>query len=162
MARRPYILEEANWRDVRDGAYRLAILPWGATEAHNLHLPYATDNLQAVHFAREAAARLWEEGRKVMVLPCVPFGVQSAQIDVPFNLNMRPSTQFALLREAGRRRTQCTGQRQQARNPSTVQFRHRDTPLFKSTSCGSVACGPRRPHPLLWGCRPSGTGAPRT
>ena len=43
---RPFILSETNWGKIKDFDYKLAILPWGATEAHNLHLPYATDNIQ--------------------------------------------------------------------------------------------------------------------
>ena len=39
---RPYILAETNWKDVKESSYDLAVLPWGATEAHNYHLPYAT------------------------------------------------------------------------------------------------------------------------
>ena len=43
---RPYILAESHWPEVRDLDYQLAILPWGATEAHNYHLPYGTDNYE--------------------------------------------------------------------------------------------------------------------
>ena len=43
---RPYLIAENNWKNLRSGDYELAILPWGATEAHNYHLPYATDNIQ--------------------------------------------------------------------------------------------------------------------
>lgn len=28
---------------VKDRKYDIVILPWGATEPHNLHLPYMTD-----------------------------------------------------------------------------------------------------------------------
>ncbi|MFA6945259.1 MAG: creatininase family protein [Pedobacter sp.] len=44
---RPYILAETNWKSVKDSNYDLAILPWGATEAHNYHLPYSTDVIEA-------------------------------------------------------------------------------------------------------------------
>ena len=36
---RPYVLADLTWAVVRDTAYDLAVLPWGATEPHNLHLP---------------------------------------------------------------------------------------------------------------------------
>ncbi len=32
---------------IREVEYQVGILPWGATEAHNLHLPYGTDTIQA-------------------------------------------------------------------------------------------------------------------
>ena len=44
---RPYILAETNFKAVKEQNYTVAILPWGATEAHNYHLPYATDNILA-------------------------------------------------------------------------------------------------------------------
>lgn len=42
---RPYVLAETNWKTVKTQNYTVAVLPWGATEAHNFHLPYATDNI---------------------------------------------------------------------------------------------------------------------
>ena len=94
---RPYILAETNWSVVRETAYEVAILPWGATEAHNLHLPYGTDTIQCDHVAAEAARIAWEAGARVVVLPTVPFGVQTTQLDIPFCLNMNPSPQAAVL-----------------------------------------------------------------
>jgi creatinine amidohydrolase len=73
------------------------VLPWGATEAHNYHLPYATDNVQAEQVAIRAAERAWADGARVVVLPTVPFGVNTTQLDIPLCLNMNPSTQLALL-----------------------------------------------------------------
>ena len=52
---RPYILAENNWEAVKQTDYQVAILPWGATEAHNYHLPYATDNYQCDYVAAESA-----------------------------------------------------------------------------------------------------------
>ena len=52
---RPYILAETNWEALKDAEFELAVLPWGATEAHNYHLPYATDIIEADHIAAESA-----------------------------------------------------------------------------------------------------------
>lgn len=97
MTARPYVLADLTWAAVREQAYDVAILPWGATEAHNRHLPYATDTLECEAVAIAAAARAWEAGARVIVLPSVPFGVQTGQLDIPFCLNMNPSSQAALL-----------------------------------------------------------------
>ncbi len=97
MAGRPYILAETTWKAVRDTAFDVAVLPWGATEAHNFHLPYATDVVQCDHVAAEAARRAWEAGARVVVLPTVPFGVQTGQLDIPLCLNLNPGTQAAVL-----------------------------------------------------------------
>ncbi len=94
---RPYILAEANWKSIKDQQIDLAILPWGATEAHNYHMPYATDIIEADHIAAEAARIAWENGAKVMVLPTIPFGVNTGQTDIKLDINMHPSTQMALL-----------------------------------------------------------------
>ena len=96
---RPYILDELTWKAVRDLRYDVAVLPWGATEAHNLHLPYATDNIQAEELAARAVERAWNRGAKVVVLPVVPFGANTGQLDIPLCINMNPSTQALVLRD---------------------------------------------------------------
>ena len=97
MPGRPYILAESTWATVRETRYEVAILPWGATEAHNLHLPYATDTIQCDALAADAARVAWDAGARVVVLPTVPFGVNTGQLDIALCLNMNPSTQAALL-----------------------------------------------------------------
>jgi creatinine amidohydrolase len=94
---RGWILEEANWKAIRESAFEVAILPWGATEAHNYHLPYGTDTIQAGAVAGESARIATERGARVMVLPPIPYGVQTGQLDIPFCINVNPSTQAALL-----------------------------------------------------------------
>ncbi|GJG89008.1 amidase [Gemmatimonadetes bacterium T265] len=97
MSYRPYVLAETPWQFVSGHAYDVAVLPWGATEAHNFHLPYGTDTIQCDHVAAEAARRAWEAGARVVVLPAVPYGVQTGQLDIPFCINLNPSTQAAML-----------------------------------------------------------------
>lgn len=99
MKPRPYVLAETNWKSVKEENYTVAILPWGATEAHNYHLPYATDNIQAKHTSIASAERAWNKGAKVVVLPTIPFGVNTGQMDIPLCMNMNPSTQYAILKD---------------------------------------------------------------
>ena len=96
---RPYILAETNWKSVKEQSFSVAVLPWGATEAHNYHMPYATDNILAENAAHEAARIAWENGAKTIVLPTIPFGVNTGQLDVPLCINMNPSTQYAVLKD---------------------------------------------------------------
>lgn len=96
---RPWLIAEANWKSVKETRYEVAVLPWGATEAHNWHLPYATDSLQNEAMCAEAGRIAWEAGAKVAVLPNIPFGVQTGQLDIPFCINMNPSTQIAVLED---------------------------------------------------------------
>ncbi len=95
----PIILSEANWKVVNDTSYTVAVLPWGATEAHNYHLPYGTDNFQVEFIARKAAGDALTKGSKILVLPCIPMGINTGQLDVKFCLNILPSTQLAILKD---------------------------------------------------------------
>ena len=96
---RPYILAETNWKHLKSEKIELAVLPWGATEAHNYHLPYATDNIESDHLAAESAKLAWDKGAKVIVLPTIPFGVNTGQSDIYLDINLNPSTQLAILRD---------------------------------------------------------------
>ena len=96
---RPYVLAETNWKEIQQHAFDVVVLPWGATEAHNYHLPYGTDNYQVDAIAYGAAEKAWNKGTKVLVLPCIPFGVNTGQLDIPYCMNMNPSTQLAILKD---------------------------------------------------------------
>ena len=97
MPIRPYVLADTNWKAVRNTDYSVAVLPWGATEAHNYHLPYSTDVIECDYIGAEAARIAWESGARVVVLPTVPFGVNTGQLDIKLDLNILPSTQAAIL-----------------------------------------------------------------
>lgn len=93
------VLEELAWPSVRSTPWTVAIMPWGATEPHNTHLPYGTDTL----LGREVAARVAEKcnanGVPVIALPALPFGVNTTQLDLPLTLSVMPTTQLAVLRD---------------------------------------------------------------
>lgn len=99
MTTRPYILAETTWKNVRATKFSVAILPWGATEAHNYHLPYATDNYESDAVAAASAEIAWARGARTIVLPAIPFGVNTSQRDISLCINMNPSTQAAVLRD---------------------------------------------------------------
>ena len=95
----PWMIERSNWPTVTGTAYNVVVLPWGATEAHGNHLPYATDTLEVAAIAAESARIAWAVGAKVAVLPAIPFGVQTGQLDIPFCINLNPSTQAVILND---------------------------------------------------------------
>ena len=97
MPPQPYVLSTTPWKAVRETRYDLAVLPWGATEAHNYHLPFGTDNFESDYIAAESARQAWQAGARVAVLPAIPFGVNTGQRDIPLTINMNPSTQAAVL-----------------------------------------------------------------
>lgn len=93
------ILKESRYKEISGKKFDLAILPWGATEAHNYHLPYGTDNYETEAIARESLKQASEKGAKAILLPGVPFGVNTGQTDIPLTINMNPSTQMMVLRD---------------------------------------------------------------
>lgn len=99
---RQYVLAETTWKAVSAARFDLAILPWGATEAHNYHLPYGTDVYECDYFAAESARLASDDGARVVALPTIPFGVNTGQLDIPLCINMNPSTQALVLRDVVR------------------------------------------------------------
>ena len=97
MSGRSYVLEEATLGTTRGFDAEVAILPWGATEPHNLHLPFGTDSIQVAAVAKEVARISWEAGTRVMVLPTIPIGVNTQQLGTALTLNLNPSTQAEVL-----------------------------------------------------------------
>ena len=96
---KPYILSESTWKTIKDQKIDLAVLPWGATEAHNYHLPYSTDNIMVEKIAADSAELAWNKGSKMIVLPNIPFGVNTGQLDIRLDINLNPSTQLAILND---------------------------------------------------------------
>ncbi|MEG2479041.1 MAG: creatininase family protein [Mucinivorans sp.] len=78
-------------------SFPLVILPWGAIEPHNGHLPYITDALLSQAVALDAVAL---SGREVAVLPPIYLGQQNpTQYDYPLCIHTRQSTQRAILED---------------------------------------------------------------
>ena len=96
---RNYILEETNWKVVKENCPEVAVLPWGATEAHNYHMPYGTDNYIASLLATACAKSAVEKGASVVVLPTMAYGVNTGQPDIRLDMNLNPSTQFMILKD---------------------------------------------------------------
>ncbi len=101
-APREGVLAEQTWPAMRSGYWPLALLPFGATEPHNTHLPYGTDTIMAAEVAARVAAACIAEGTQVVALPAIPFGVNTTQLDLRFTINIMPSTQLALLHDVVR------------------------------------------------------------
>ena len=60
----PWRLAELNYGQIKGEApFEVAVLPLGATEPHNLHLPYGTDTFQVEVIAGRACAGRTATGR---------------------------------------------------------------------------------------------------
>lgn len=96
---RPWVLAEQHHHFIRSNKWEVAVLPFGATEPHNLHMPYGTDNFQVEAIGDRACRFAYEAGAKVLLLPTVPFGVNTNHLSVPggLALSVTPTTLLALL-----------------------------------------------------------------
>mgnify|MGYP001196925033 FL=1 len=85
--------------EVKDGRYDIVALPWGATEPHNLHLPYMTDCILSHDVAVSAALIAKQKyGVNCMVMPPIGMGSQNpGQRELPFCIHTRYETQKAIL-----------------------------------------------------------------
>src|SRR3989440_1015805 len=99
---RPFILHEATYRQLLDYKPNVAILPWGATEAHNYHLPHGTDVIEATAVAARSAEIAHERGAKPIVLPTIPFGNDEQQLDQVATISISTRTAAAILRDVVR------------------------------------------------------------
>ena len=93
----PWNLIKANYGQIKDAEYEVAVLPLGATEPHNLHLPYGTDIFEGTVMGEKICAAAHERGAKVVLLPTMPFGTQTNMRKLPLALNVYPSTLYTVL-----------------------------------------------------------------
>src|SRR5947209_18639684 len=96
---REWVLAESNHSLVRAQRWEAAVLPFGATEPHNLHMPYGTDNFQVEEIGSRACERAYHAGAPVVLLPAMPFGVNTNHLKVPgaVALSVTPTTLLHLL-----------------------------------------------------------------
>ena len=79
--------------------YEVAVLPTGAVEPHNRHLPQGQDYYHATHVARESCKRAWDQSPSVICLPALPYGVDCNLMDFPLAIHVSQATLDAMIRE---------------------------------------------------------------
>ena len=96
---RKWVLSEQNHAAVRAQRWEVAVLPFGATEPHNLHMPYGTDNFEVEAIGSRACERAHRAGAKVILLPTIPYGVNTNHLEVPGSLacSLTPTTLLRLI-----------------------------------------------------------------
>src|SRR5713226_7518136 len=96
---REWILAELNHAFVRSQRWEVAVLPFGATEPHNLHMPYGTDNFEVQEVGSRACERAHQAGAKVVLLPTIPYGVNTNHLKIPGALacSVNPTTLLHIL-----------------------------------------------------------------
>ncbi len=94
---KPWKLLEVKQGYVRDNPYEVVMLPLGATEPHNLHMPYGTDTIETEIIGERICQKAHELGAKVALLPCIPYGVDSNLMGFPMTISIDPSTLDSLI-----------------------------------------------------------------
>ncbi len=94
---RPWNLAETNYGYTKDQPFEVAVLPLGATEPHNLHLPYGTDTYEADAIGQHVCEEAHRRGAKVVLLPTIPYGTETNMREFPLAMNLNPSTLYAVV-----------------------------------------------------------------
>ena len=94
---RPWKLEETNYGITKQTSYEVAVLPLGATEPHNLPLPYGTDTIEGTILGEKICEAAFQKGAQVILLPTIPYGTETNMRRLPLAMNVNPSTLYTLL-----------------------------------------------------------------
>lgn len=90
-------LSTATLHHIEGKEIKLAVLPWGALEPHNRHLPYSTDCILSQAIALEAATK---SGMEVAILPPIFLGQQNpSQTDYSCCIHTSCETQKLIIRD---------------------------------------------------------------
>ena len=97
----PWLLEEINFGNFHGGRPKpeVAVLPMGATEPHNYHLPYGNDFLTTRLVGERICETAHERGAKVLLLPTIPFGVDSNLLQFPLTIHVSLKSLEHVLRD---------------------------------------------------------------
>jgi creatinine amidohydrolase len=94
---RPFILSETNYAYTKANPYEVAVLPLGATEPHNLHLPYGTDMYEGTIIGETICEEAHRRGAKVVLLPTIPYGTETNMHRFPLAINVDPTTLYGFV-----------------------------------------------------------------
>jgi creatinine amidohydrolase len=92
-------LENLRHPELKSLGVQVVILPIGSTEPHANHLPYGTDTITTDMMASRVAAKANAMGAHVLVLPTMPYGINSNQVPNPYAQSIRPATMMAFVKD---------------------------------------------------------------
>lgn len=96
---RDWRLDELTYRMVKERRFEVAVLPIGATEPHNLHIPYGSDAFHGEGIADLCCEAAHKAGAKVVLLPTIPYGVDSNQLGFPLAIHVGQPVLDAMVTE---------------------------------------------------------------
>jgi len=77
--------------------FEVAVLPVGAVEAHNRHLPEGLDVLHSTYVSRRCCEMAWPKCESVVCLPPLPYGVDCNLMDFPLTVHVQQATLDAVV-----------------------------------------------------------------
>jgi len=92
-------LQDVTYKMVRGRQFEVAVLPVGATEPHGLHIPYGSDAFHVEMIAERCCKAAHEMGAKVVLLPTIPYGVDSNQLEFPLAIHVGQPVLDAMVTE---------------------------------------------------------------
>ena len=96
---REWRLDELTYGMVKERRFEVAVLPVGAIEPHNLHLPYGSDAFHGEKIADRCCQAAVRFGAKVVLLPTIPYGVDSNQLGFPLAIHVGQPVLDAMVTE---------------------------------------------------------------
>lgn len=96
---REWRLDELTLKAVRQRRFEVAVLPIGATEPHNLHIPYGSDAFHGEKIADLCCEAALKMGAKVVLLPTIPYGVNSNHLEFPLAIHVGQPVLDAMVTE---------------------------------------------------------------
>lgn len=94
-----WCLLSTNLRRLREREIKVAVLPIGATEPHNFHLPEGMDVLHTTWIARRVCELAWQRSPAVICLPTLPYGVDCNLLSFPLAISVTQATLDTMVRE---------------------------------------------------------------
>lgn len=94
-----WLLKETNLRRLKENMPEVAVIPTSAIEPHNLHLPIGQDFMHTGHIVEQSVKKAWEETKKVIALPGLPYGVDCNLLDFPIAIHVSQTVLDAMLRD---------------------------------------------------------------
>jgi len=95
----PWDITRTNLGLLSAAKLEVAVLPVGAIEPHNLHLPEGQDFLHTGYVAKKSCQWAWEKCQSVICLPTIPFGVDCNLMDFPLAIHVSQTTLDAMVKD---------------------------------------------------------------
>ncbi len=90
---------DTNLKRISERDYKVAVLPVGATEAHNYHLPQGIDSRHAAYVARRCCSAAWQREPTIVCLPTLPYGVDCNLLGFPISIHVSQANLDGVVRD---------------------------------------------------------------